>query len=207
MQDTAVGDFPSDDGYADMPGDAFAGDYPFASDTGHIAMDGGQDFGFPDPDQSEVRLASGILGFLEALLDPNADGFPHNELSPELARILLKSKPHKMHTDMSGATMFAVKTDTTQTGPAAQRIVWERPSRRRVIITNYGPGSLFISHSGGNLINSNTGFGPTNESVAIPPPSGGQNFSRELRTTAEIWAASNNGNNTVFDVVDEFDEE
>lgn len=204
MADTAAGDFPSDDGYADMPGDAFAGDYPFASDTGHIDIDGSHDFGSADPDQSEVRLSSGILGFLETLLEET--GVPEHKLPPELAQAL-KSKPHKMHVDGSGATLFSVRTDTTPTGPNGYRAVYARESRRRIIITNYGPGSLFISHSGGNLINSNTGFGPTNESVAIPPPSGGQNFSRELRTTAEIWVASNNGNNTVFDIVDEFDEE
>lgn len=201
--DSVAGDFPSDDGYADQSGDAFAGDYPFTGDAGHIAIDGSQVHGDSDPDQSEIRLSSGILGFLEALLE---EGMPEHKLPPELVAAL-KSKPHKMHVDGRGSDLFSVTTQTTPTGPAPIRVAYARESRRRIVITNYGPGTLWISHSSGNLINLTTGFGPTSESIAIPPPGGGVNFFRELKTTAEIWCAANVGNNTVYDVLDEFDEE
>lgn len=200
--DTISGDFPSDDGYADQPGDAFAGDYPFAGDSGHIDLDGSQVFGGPEHDQSEVRLSSGILGFLMELLTDESIG--GRTLPPELLAALPK-KPHKMHVDARGADLWSAKTDSTQTSPAAERIVWERETRRRVIVTNLGPGALFVSHDSGNLVNS-AGTGATNGAVTIPAPAGGVVFSREFRTTGELWAASATGQVTVFDLQDEFDE-
>jgi hypothetical protein len=86
-----------------------------------------------------------------------------------------------------------------------KRIVTKRPDRFRVVITNWGPGILYLSAETANRNAASPAF------VQVPPPGGGaagtgvsQN-SRQFFTQGEIWASpAIAGTAQVVDVQDEY---
>lgn len=83
------------------------------------------------------------------------------------------------------------------------KILTARPDRIRAVVTNYGPGVLYLAFR-----TDATGVNPEPNMMQIPDPATaktGQSCSREIRTGAELWAFPNTvGTSQLCDVQDEY---
>lgn len=171
---------------ANATGDVMAGD-PFRG----VQSDTSMDFGGTPDDQDSVRTASGHTGFLDRILHEQ-DHSRRRELPPDIAAAI---PPVRRPVDTDARTVSPDGLGTTGftlgNPPNGQRIVWDRPGRTRVVVTNYGPNVLWVSTDGG--------VGPQSPNAVQIPVNG----SREFRVTCELWAGSFAGG-TQFDIQDEF---
>jgi hypothetical protein len=99
----------------------------------------------------------------------------------------------------------AVTWNVGNTASGGMKIVESRPDRLRVVVTNWGPGILYLSHDSGSGLTE-----PQTNTVQVPPPgpdatkTGQQNW-REFRTQGEIWAfPAAPGTPQLCDVQDEY---
>lgn len=100
------------------------------------------------------------------------------------------------------ANTFDVGKESPNVGNGV-KILTERPDRMRAIVTNYGPGVLYLAFR-----TDATGVNPEPNMMQIPDPAvakTGQSCSREIRVQAEVWAfPAVVGTSQIVDVQDEY---
>lgn len=128
----------------------------------------------PDPEgRTEVRLLDGVLDFVDDIVE---DFFDTRTTETPLDRAQKSTHAAKV---LDVAERAATSWRAGQFNVSAQggtKIVSERDDRRRVVVTNWGPGICYLSHEKGALI--------TGTNVVQIPVNGSRTFNH----ADEIWA-------------------
>lgn len=180
---------------ANATGDVMAGD-PFRG----VQPDTSMDFGGVPDDQDSVRSAEGHTSFLNGILHEAGHANRHKGLPPEIAAGIPQRRRH-VGTDSHSraADRMRTATFTLAITPNGQRVLPERTTRRRTVITNWDTtGPIYVSASQSVAIGSPDAVRvPQAASATVPS-------SRDFYTQEEIWVAGNTG--ATFDVLDEYDD-
>lgn len=156
-----------------------------------------------------VRTAHGKLDLLQEVVEETADAWigRETEHGPGHRPPRTPDKPLIVDTfpraaKRGRANTFDVGKESGNVGNGV-RILTERADRSRAIITNYGPGALFLAFR-----TDATGLNPEPNMMQIPDPATaktGQSCSREIRVQAEVWAfPAVVGTSQLVDVQDEY---
>jgi len=140
-----------------------------------------------------VRTTSGELDFIEAA---------EELLFGEERTVRDKPKPHKLdpvRTRELGSDKWRGRT-TTILPQMANPILTESSRRRYAILTNYGPGLVYISAVG------NSGVAALN-TVRLPISGVAFDAPRRIDTKDNIWAVAAAGTTAVVEIIEVFDME
>lgn len=161
----------------------------------------------PAREQDGIRTLHGALDLLQHVEEDLLSWIENStEVGPGHRPPRKRDKPHIIDTVARAAKSWRGVTWNVGTSLSGGiKIVEERDDRIRVVITNWGPGILYLSHESG----SGTAE-PQINTIQIPPPGTGaagsilSNF-RELRSKGEIWAfPATPGTPQTVDVQDEY---
>lgn len=175
-------------------------------DISPVANSDKHDMGSRNP---AVRTLSGALDFLHGLEHEVFDFVQHEmdagrvgpDEVPEWFRKNIPFHPNKVRVtaDVEASEDVTFQTFTLTapvTGQNYQQILRPRQDRFRALITNYGPGIVYISHD-----NQQTSQISAADAETAQIPVGA---SREIRSRATVYAYPASGQAPVIDVQDEF---
>ena len=142
-----------------------------------------------------VRTSSGDLDFIH-VTDSISELFPHDKGMPDKAP---KHKLDAVRTRELGADFWRARTLTVfpQMG---NPILTESSKRRYAVLTNYGPGLVYLSAVG------NSGVGASNL-IRLPISGAAFDAPRRIDTRDNIWAIAAVGTTATVEVYETFDME
>lgn len=152
-----------------------------------------------------LRTVSGLIDFLHGL-EEDLHGWIERESQEGVGHRppRTKERPRIIDTYARGSRSWRGESiDVGAVASGGVRLVIARDDRTRVVVTNWGPGDLYVSHESGTV------KAATN-AVKIPAPGPdntvtGISNSREFRTTGELWGFANApGTSQKVDVQDEY---
>lgn len=158
-----------------------------------------------------IRTLGGALDFLHGVEHELADWWKHEveegrtppDQLPEWLRKNLPYRPNKFQGTVDVEASEDVDLSTyvvgTQNSSDYTMIARPRQDRFRVIVTNWGPGILYVAHQTTALTISPTSATGNGNWVQIAV-----NASREFRTRAVLYAFPTSGQTPTVDVQDEF---
>lgn len=156
-----------------------------------------------------VRTAQGALDLMHTVIEEPSHAWISRETEHGPAHRPSRTPDKPLVIDVypraakSGrANTFDVGKESPNVGPGV-RILTERADRMRAVVTNYGPGALFLAFR-----SDAAGLNPEPNMMQIPDPATaktGQSCSREIRCRAELWAfPAVVGTSQLVDVQDEY---
>lgn len=152
------------------------------------------DFRNPDPEgRSEVRLATGVLEFVDNLVEEFFD-VPKEPKASGNGRGPVLDVQNRAATSWRGTTF-------TVSASGGIKVVTERDDRTRVVVTNWSTGIVYLGPATGAA----AGTPNTIQLAAYDPAAPTSMNSREFFTADEIWAyPAVAGTPQIIDVQDEY---
>lgn len=152
-----------------------------------------------------VRTSHGPLDLMQAVED-KVEEYLHEDIGHGEANMVrpIRQRPRTIDVVTRPAKSWDGRTYTID---QEKRIAAPREDRIRVVITNYGPGTVYLSHESA-AGSSSAAQMPTPGVIAIPAPGPdatktGQQCFRELRSRGEIYALPGT-TIPIIDVQDEY---